>query len=110
MTPVQIHSDIQTIQVGLHIHFAEYNKMGMSKQEVIEKMRTAAWDGTYKELCADGAYFIHGGSCMPIDAFLGWCSAVGSAKAFPDWKWTNTFVEEQKDGSLKIGSQQTTGK
>ena len=82
----------------------------LSKVDVIEKYRTAAWDGKWVEDAAEGAVFIHGGQEMPIGAFLGWCSAVGAAGSFPDWKWTNYSVEELEDGRVKVGSQQSTGK
>jgi hypothetical protein len=82
----------------------------MSKVEIIEKYRTAAWDGTWAADAAEDAVFIHGGQEMPIGAFLGWCSAVGTSGCFPHWKWTNYSVEELEDGRVKVGSQQSTGK
>lgn len=78
------------------------------KLAIIDKLRTTAWNGKYKEDCTDDAVFIHGGKTMPVDAFFGWTTAVHSS--FPHWQWKNTFVQELADGTIKIGSQQTTGK
>ena len=81
-----------------------------TKLDVIDRYVTTAWTGAWEADAAEGATFTHGGQEMPIGAFLGWCSAVGAAGCFPDWKWTNYFVEEQADGRVKVGSQQSTGK
>ena len=81
----------------------------MDKIKVVESFMTSAWDGTYGASCSADCTFTHGGQVMPVDAFFGWCTAVGMAKAFPDWKWTNAFIEVLPDGRVRIGSQQTTG-
>ena len=81
-----------------------------TKEGIVEKYKTTAWNGKWAEDAAEGATFTHGGQEMPIGAFLGWCTAVGEAGCFPNWKWTNASITEEADGRVKVGTQQSTGK
>ena len=84
-------------------------QLSSTKTDIIDKFRSTCWNGKWAEDATEDATFTHNGVEMPIGAFLGWCTAVGQAGCFPNWKWTNYFVEELEDGRMKIGSQQSTG-
>lgn len=80
------------------------------KSALIEKLlATAAFDGSWAELCTDDALLVApGGMEIPVAMMM---QGIANLKVgFTDYVWKSRSFEELPDGRIKAGTQQVPGK